>query len=375
MPNFSNAQLEDVYVKEETTYGALITPLGTDAVRIIKSSLKGPQSLLKRGDKNSTRTQNRPIPGGNRSGNVSLDMYVIPSGTPGTAPDGAQMYKNQMGLQTVINTTVAVGTSTTAFSVASATGIRVGTILGIPISGNLEMRPVSAVSGTDITVGIAFSGTPANGAAVKAVVYELADAGASSLNIYSYVPELPRAIVGALFGQSDFSFVDEMLHLRISGIGAESKETSLAAEPTPAYVGLPVARSFGKCFLDGVASDLVDWSLSKNEGDKPRKIAVGSQVTTGITRGKRIVTSNYVVFLTDVTKTLFTTTAKSRNPHSIFVQIGGNVGGTAGYVIAFWMPTTILDIPDFDESEDEIQMQFTAEAYGTGNNELVIAFG
>ena len=47
---------------------------------------------------------------------------------------------------------------------------------------------------------------------------------------------------------------------------------------------------------------MLDFTVTINNGDVPRQIPIGSQVTTGISRGVRVVSAGFTVYLTDTSK-------------------------------------------------------------------------
>src|SRR5262245_31704622 len=199
---------EHVYVAEETTFGTMKVPVATDALKVANPgpALKGAQAVIRANEKTGSRSQSPPLPCGSISGTAGLDIYVEPSGTAGTPPDGKAAYKNLMGAEEVVNTTVSSAASASSITLASATGIHAGSILGI----GAEARPIQSLAGAVATMAIPFSTTPAGGATVKAVNYVLKDALPSSLSVFSYISDLPHVSLGTVFNQGVFSFQEEL---------------------------------------------------------------------------------------------------------------------------------------------------------------------
>jgi hypothetical protein len=359
---------EHVYAAEETTFGTLKVPIATDAVKVVNPgpALKGTQAVIRGNEKTGSRSQSPPLRCGSIAGTCDLAFYVEPSGTAGTAPDGKAVYKNLMGAEEIVNTTVTSAVSGSNITLASATGIHAGSILGI----GAEMRPVASLAGNVATMAVPFSTTPAGASTVKAVNYVLKDPVASSLSVFSYISDLPLVSLGTVFNQGTFSFQDELAHLALGGLGTDVTDQGIPAEPTPVYTGTPIAKGCGKAFLNGVASDLLDFTSTINNGDEARQIPVGKTVTSGISRGLRVISLTFIVYLDSVTKNLFGI-AKNRTSQTVFIQ----VGDVAGKIFSLWFPQIILQTPDVDKTPPEVQMSFTGDAWGYTNEEMVIAFG
>jgi len=360
--------MERVYAAEETTFGVMKPPVATDAFRVANPgpTMKAEQAVVRANEKTGSRSQSPSLRCGSISGTITLPLYVEPSGTPGVAPDGKALYKNLMGKETIVSTTVTTATDASHITLASPTGIKAGTILGI----GAEMRPVGSIAGNIATMAVPFSTTPAGAAVVKAVVYELQDPLPSTLSVYSYIQEWPHVSVGTVFNQGVFSFVDEVLHLELTGIDTDVLDAAIPTEPTPIYSGFPLARGCGKVYINGVVANVLEFTVTINNGDEARQIPIGSQVTSGISRGLRVVTDTFTVYLTDVTKDYYAI-AKNRTNQPLFVQIGD----VAGKLFSIYLPQRTLNTPDLDKTPPEIQMQFSGESYGFAAEEMVIAFG
>jgi hypothetical protein len=271
-----------------------------------------------------------------------------------------------MGAEEIVNTTVTSAASGSSITLASAAGIHAGSILGI----GAEMRPVASLAGNVATMAVPFASTPTGGALVKGVNYVLKDPVPSSLSVFSYITDLPQVLVGSVFNEGVFSFVDELAHLALTGLGTDVLFTGLPAEPTPIYTGTPIAKGCGKAFLTGVESGLLDFTATITNGDEARQIPVGRTVTSGISRGLRVVSLTFLVYLDSVTKDL-AQIAKDRTNQTVFLQIGD----IAGKMFSLWFPQIILQTPDIDKTPPEVQMSFTGDAWGYTNEEMVVAFG
>ena len=371
-PIYSITRTEKCFLVEESTYATEVAahPVGAEAMPIINLVIKPAQAMLIRRDKLGTRTMPRPIAGGNINLAVDVESYLIPSGTPAGAPMADLLLKNLMGVKVIIDAVTDSGCSAGTIILTTApTGLVAGMMLAI----GTEIRPISTwTSATKTAVmAVPFTSGPSGGTAVKAVNNSLADAAANSIALYSYKTTLSQGALGCVFDKGVFSFVDELLHMKLTGVGSNETTSPAVSVPTPAFVGLPISRSFGACYLGAVSAQLIDMTLDVSNGDQPRDIPIGSQVITGVSRGDRKITDTFRVYLTD-TYNAFYALAKARTPQSLFVQIGN----TAGYLAGFWLPNRILQVPDIDKGKEEIQLPFSSNpAFGVGADELFIGLG
>src|SRR5262245_11350484 len=181
---YSQSRMEHVYAVEEVTFGVAQPPTATDAFRVANPgpTMKADQASVRANEKTGSRSQSPSLRCGSIAGTITVPLFVEPSGTPGTPPDGKALYKNLMGKETIISTTVTSAASASSITLASATGVKAGTILGI----GADMRPVGSIAGNVATMAVPFPSTPAGASAVKAVNYELQDPLPSTLSVYSY---------------------------------------------------------------------------------------------------------------------------------------------------------------------------------------------
>ena len=93
------------------------------------------------------------------SGSITVEV----SGAVAGKVNGELLYENGIGKKVAqaVATTVDTGTSTTEFTVTSAAGLAVGQAIKITVGGVVNYSVISGISGTDITVAPALTGTPA----------------------------------------------------------------------------------------------------------------------------------------------------------------------------------------------------------------------
>ena len=90
------SRLERCYVTQETAYGTVVSPAGTDATRVIKLNMFNQTQLLRRRDKTGSRSQTAGVRG-RTVGRWSFESSLYGSGTPGTVPDFDVLLKMLFG--------------------------------------------------------------------------------------------------------------------------------------------------------------------------------------------------------------------------------------------------------------------------------------
>ena len=182
-----------------------------------------------------------------------------------------------------------------------------------------------------------------------------------SLSVYSFIQELPQVAVGTVLNQGTFNFVDEVLQSRTrrNRDRRPRDRTSCRADSSLFRISSSERMRKVRSSEDRPTVPLLDFTMTIDNGDEARQIPIGSQTTTGISRGLRVINDTYTVYLTDVTKSVLRS-RRNRTSQPIFIQIGD----VAGKLFSIYLPQRTLNTPDIDKTPPEIQMEFTGEAYG-----------
>lgn len=191
------------YIGEESAFGT--APSGAFPNAMTKTlvtdeefGVKPRTEMLENADESLYRTEGRqPVHGlaiETEVGPIQWHLKATPSASQLTASGAAGsltprlLLRHAYGVEhAAIGTTVATGTSSTAFDVASAANLKKGTWIAVTISGTPEWTKITNVSGVTITVSPALSGTPIASAVVRNLYnYCPGDAGGhgNSLSIY-----------------------------------------------------------------------------------------------------------------------------------------------------------------------------------------------
>lgn len=167
----------------ETTFG--VTPSGSypealteivpqhDALHIDGLAVE----MLEVNDARARRNDaTQPVQGLEIASKVAMTCYVkaVPSANvligAGTVGSLSQCipFRHCFGVEHALaGTTVATGSSSTVFDATSASNLKVGSIIGVTISGVVEWTKIITIATATVTVFPPLSGTPANGAVVR----------------------------------------------------------------------------------------------------------------------------------------------------------------------------------------------------------------
>lgn len=166
---------ELVFLSKESAgnYGTIVHPVATDAVQFMTASLTHKQDRVDRTDKTTSRSFRGRI-SHRISGSWSLNLYNLPSGTSGVAPDAGDALEFGFGSVKIVVDGVTAGVpTTTSIPVAGGTGVNyaVNDAVGwVNPAGDLEVTFVTAVVTDTLTVDPPFSSAPAAAATLKGSV-------------------------------------------------------------------------------------------------------------------------------------------------------------------------------------------------------------
>ncbi len=106
---------EFVFVKKETALGTYVPPAGADAIQVISCDMGFKQDRKDVAVKSLSRSKLTRVTG-RKSASWSIEKYLLPSGTAGTAPDDAELFEALFG-------TVVDGAADVVYSLAKEPGI------------------------------------------------------------------------------------------------------------------------------------------------------------------------------------------------------------------------------------------------------------
>jgi hypothetical protein len=373
------------YAKAETTYGTFVQPAGTDAIKLVSPADFTFQYERKNQEYQSASRSRISRLTGKRTGSWSIEKYLLPSGTAGTAPDDGPLWKSLCGVETVTPATSVVYTlsalQTTLYPlslVRTCDGLIMEGLSGCPVesmtlkvSGGSEPRVSFAGPASDL--GYAGYSTLASTASNLATSIVVATADISQFANGGIVK----------VGSSDASGAGHLITagggtntLTISpGLTGEqaSGQVVAAFAPTQTTAGTPATGLLGSLTIDaGSAMKLTGFEITVKNNLKTHGDECFSSVVTDATPGWRDVSGkvsirsrrDYLVHL--FKRKTFATRA--------LVCV---IGTTAGSILTTTVPyaefdaTGIGKLPDNDEPV--VEMPWTALG-SSGEDEVTFSF-
>lgn len=376
-------RLEQLYAKVEGSYATPPTFASTDAFRHLEAELGiNIRNRSNAMDRLLTPDQRRRT---THKTTASWDLkkaLMWPSGTIGTAPEGGAdvILTHGMGAKTTgaATTTVAASPSptTTVFTVASATGIAVGTMIAVNVTGvGICVRMVTALATAAVTVNMALPSAPTTGDTVKTgVQYSPATNPASSFALGSYITTngtlFSRQLNGCVVDKLSFMF-DANDEPSFSASGPACDQTRPAqAQPggfTTVGTVMPTGLA-GSLRVSASAYPMLKAQVNLANNMKTRNAEYGLTKASGFYRvGRRAVDVSIDAYVED--PTVLYALGESTVTAPILIQ----TGTTEGQIIVVYMPAVEFEIPTTPDGENELIWSFKGVALGTaGNDEIYV---
>ena len=314
------------------------------------------------------------------SGEVSFECRA--HSTLGAAPVDLDLCLRSLlgGKRSAVLANTIAGSTTTILKFVGHS-FKVGDCVLVKVARSYEIRPVKAITKTDVTLAIALSAAPATASKVDAVTTYFLDAKSSITLTAEHYPgnELKsvmaglRAINGSL---SDWSTGNiPKMAFSFNGLSLTQAEGSSDISSSNNTALPPVILSSG-AWLNGVPIEYNDLALSVENtiADLPSACAQGGKIGTRITR--QLVTGSINPYTEDDDVDRFKLFDKNKDV-SLFVY-AYNPTATAGefnQAVALWMPQArITALPRSDLNgiyTDDIQ--FKAHR-SLGKDSLFISF-
>jgi hypothetical protein len=366
--------------------GVEATPVTADIIPFIEAAIEPQREDLFRADKGLGRSEFGIVRGGNQSGqwNLTGHLLLAPAATPVTASPWDQLLQAALGAAPVsISTTVddpLGNASSSVFNVASASGIQVGDPLAVLIGSAYEMRPVSAIAGSQLTFSPAFSGVPAHGAVVKARIIRLATAPVF-LTLVNWLPgtdgndtDYSRKALDALVGELVMDFNSSIIGLAFSGPAPKVFEGAphIPAIPSlPSFSDLAQSRNFGKFFWGGTKHCALELQLTLNNGSALLPVCFGSLNPDGAVHGKRSVRFNIALDANSDNDAL-RADAEAKTERQLFFHSGDSAGTLFGVNCR----KAVLSTLQQEKGAETLRARFgnSGGFASAANNEMVIAY-
>lgn len=202
---------ELIFLSKEAAgaYGTIVHPSPTDAIQFMTATLTHKQDRVDRTDKTTSRTFRGRI-SHRVSGSWSVNLYNLPSGTSGVAPDIGDALEFGFGAVKIVPDTAATGVpTTTSIPITAAAGVNyaIGDAIGwVNALGELEVSFITNVVVDTLTVDPPFSAAPAAANVIKgSVTYKPANV-LGSLTLTRILDNYQDVYPGCFVNTMSFAF-------------------------------------------------------------------------------------------------------------------------------------------------------------------------
>jgi hypothetical protein len=179
------------------------------------------------------------------------------------------------------------------------------------------------------------------------------------------------------FHQFSFNGIGQDLLDNSSFVSGGGQLSSFPPEPAlGAFDYSIVPGNMGEAWLGSSPSQfytITSATFQLDNGLDLRSMEFGTNLPQAIAPGERSVTADFELFELDdgATQGLYQA-ARQQSPVSVMFQLGEQSGQLMGVYLMSMVPV----VPEFDDGGNRLQWKFqSSRAQGTGNNEIVLAFG
>jgi len=307
-----------------------------------------------------------------------------------TLPPHGPLIQAAMGAPGVIWAGGTVGTGSTQSTIyfLSPHGLTPGQAI---VSAG-EIRFVAAVvTPSVVVVNAPFSVTPVAGVPMTATATFTLATTLPSVSLFDYwdpSDAVQRVMPGVGVDKMTISMNGDFHQFEFQGMAQDLADsasfqsgqgglTAFPTEPAPTAVDYAlVPGNLGEVWMGVIPNQM--FTVTKASVEIKNNLALrekeyGTILPLALAPGAREVTTTLEFFSMDDTPTAaLYQAARQQSPVGVMFQLGQ----TAGQLIGVYMKSVIPDVPQFDDSETRLQLQFkNTRAQGTVEDEVVVAFG
>lgn len=377
------------YVETETAYGQVSAITGTNRFPAVKLGTKQVGERAERRDKTGGRTFAGFPAGIRKKTTFNLETYLTGWTDQTKQPGYGPLFQAGFGKAPDLYAggVVQQALSATRLQFSGAHGLSVGQALAF----GGELRFVTALVDTStIEINSPFTMQVSAGSPVGATVtYRLAtELGSASIFDYWQAGGVHRILTGAAVDKVAVHVNADFHGFHFSGYAADLLDSSSFEDGQGGMSQFPVEPALealnyvvipghlGQVWLGNTPDRFYTLTAAELQLDNSvdlRSKEFGSPGPRSISAGRRNVSLNMTLFQQDdgATKALYQA-ARQRSPISAMFQLGQDQGQLFGA----YLKSVIPEVPEYEDSESRLQWKFTnCRAQGTGDDELVVAFG
>lgn len=380
----------ELFAQLESTYGVSPGALaGTDAFKHTSGkALKRAKASAKRDGEKSTASASVVTQyGGREKSTVTIETYMVPSGTVAVAPDVDQLLEAHFGtkLTPTAATTTTSGSTGVTLELTAGGGAASGIVAGMLIAvdqdgaGNYEVRRVTALATDTVTVDLAFTtASVATGRAVQPLTtYKFSSAALKTVHLWEFLNgdnfrhKAAGCTMRTLAGDIDFTQQVPMGTFKFGGEGGAVSAQTSTSRPTPTTAGDVLVPTVGTVWIGSTKGCFIKGGFASDNGIELRETESCSLTPTGVKRtGRFSVTASLSVLLTTAAEGYYDN-ASAQTAYSVIVQLGV----LAGKRVAWCLPKFIPDTQDGAEA-GEVSLDLAGNALATTtDDEIYLGIG
>ncbi len=378
------------YCALESAYGQVPAITAANRIPAVGMKVSSQREKSKRRDKTGTRTFLGLPAGLRRHTTFDASSYMRDWADTATLPPQGPLVQAAMGASGTIwaGGTADAGTTTSTINFISPHGLTPGQAI-VSLG---EIRFVAAVVTPQVViVNAPFSAAPVPGLPLSATATYTLATQLPSVSLFDYwdpADAVQRIMPGAVVDRMNISMNGDFHQFEFHGPAQDLLDSSsfqagqgamstFPAEPQPASVdyGL-VPGNLGQIWLGSISNRMTtvtqaSVAIRNNLGLREREY--GTILPHCVVPGAREVSMSLEFFSQDDLPTAeLYQAARQQSPVSAMFQLGQN----SGQLVGVYLKSLIPDVPEFSDNETRLKWRFTnTQAQGTGDDEMVVAFG
>lgn len=379
-----------LYAGSEASYGQVADALQAKRIPAVHLSVQQKNEVPTRRDKTGTRTFPGAPAGVRKTTSYDLRTYLSTWTDQTVAPGYGPLIEAALGATPLIHAggTLAAGSTASRLQFAAPHGL----VSGQAVALGGELRFVTAVvDAATVDVNAPFSVAPSGGElATPTITYRPAKAlrSASVFDFWSPGSALQRVLAGVAVNEFAMTVNADYHEFAFSGPAADAVDNATfeaGQGGLSAFPSEPDDTTFDESVIPGHLGQvwigsapnrfftLTDAKVRLRNHVETRNKEFGTSMPRAIVAGQREVTVDFEMFAGDdaETRELYEAARQGSAVRTMF-QLGQQQGQLFGAYMKSMVPT----LPEFDDSETRLIWSFNGcRAQGTGEDELVVAFG
>ncbi|HJT88483.1 MAG TPA: hypothetical protein VJ732_11520 [Bryobacteraceae bacterium] len=389
MASYISSNANRLYAALESAYGSAAAVQAGNRIPALRLTVRQRAEVTARKDKTGSRTFPGLPAGGRRS--TEWELQTCLTGWQGGAagPGYGPLFQAALGgaPKRFPGGTAASGAGNGSLALVSPHGLSVGQAVA---SGG-EIRFVSAiVDANTVQLNAPFTVIPAAGSRVGATITYTPATELPSVTVFDYwepAAAVQRLLCGAAVDQMEIVVNGDYHEFHFSGIAQDLLDSSsfvAGAAQLAIYPAEPELAAFDYSIVPGNMGQawlgsspeqfftVTGASIVVKNDLETRAREFGSSLPRAIAPGQRNVTAAFDLYGMDNTAThgLYQA-ARQQSPVTVMLQLGA----LEGQVMGVNLKSVVLEVPEFDDSQNRLQWRFGASrSQGTVNDEIAVAF-